>query len=108
MSNKNKEFEFKQKWFDFMKYKPHAGQKKLHFPEKAGASYFVNICGRRYGKTTAAFREAEFYAAQPDKKIWLVGLSYKKSRLMFMVIISTIIQLLRSSISYNFITKNIL
>ncbi|HCI71782.1 MAG TPA: hypothetical protein DHV30_14795, partial [Balneola sp.] len=39
--------------------------------------------GRRYGKTTAAYREAEFYAAQPNKKIWLVGLSYKKSRLMF-------------------------
>ena len=83
MSKKIKEFEFKQKWFDFMKYKPHAGQRKLHFPEKPDASYFVNICGRRYGKTTAAFREAEFYAAQPNKKIWLVGLSYKKSRLMF-------------------------
>ena len=67
---KNKEHEFKQKWFDFMKYKPHAGQRKLHFPDKSDASYFVNICGRRYGKTTAAFREAEFYAAQPNKKIW--------------------------------------
>ena len=61
-----------------MKYKPHKGQRKLHFPDKPDASYFVNICGRRYGKTTAAFREAEFYAAQPNKKIWLVGLSYKK------------------------------
>ena len=75
-----KEHEFKQKWFDYMKYKPHDGQRKLHFPDKPDATYFVNICGRRYGKTTAAFREAEFYAAQPNKKIWLVGLSYKKSR----------------------------
>ena len=83
MSKKIEEFEFKQRWFDFMGYKPHEGQRKLHFPEKPDATYFVNICGRRYGKTTAAFREAEFYAAQPNRKIWLVGLSYKKSRLMF-------------------------
>ena len=90
MSNKNKEFEFKQKWFDFMKYKPHAGQKKLHFPEKAGASYFVNICGRRYGKTTAAFREAEFYAAQPDKKILSKSIPAPKPRLNQLVKISSL------------------
>jgi hypothetical protein len=83
MSKRIEEFEFKKKWFNYMGYKPHEGQRKLHFPEKPDANYFVNICGRRYGKTTAAYREAEFYAAQPDRKIWLVGLSYKKSRLMF-------------------------
>ena len=48
MSKKIKEFDFKQQWFDFMNYVPHAGQRKLHFPEKPSASYFVNICGRRY------------------------------------------------------------
>ena len=24
--------EYKSKWFNFVKYKPHSGQKKLHFP----------------------------------------------------------------------------
>ena len=75
--------DFKRKWFKYIGYNPHDGQKRLHFPKEDSASFFVNICGRRYGKTTAAFREAEFIAAQPDKKVWLVGLSYKKSRLMF-------------------------
>jgi|TARA_Y100000310_G_C20699687_1_gene828576 hypothetical protein len=74
---------FKKKWFEYIGYEPHEGQRLLHFPDKQTASFFVCICGRRYGKTTAAYREAEFYAAQPNKKIWLVGLSYKKSRLMF-------------------------
>jgi hypothetical protein len=78
-----KEYIFKKQWFEYMGYKPHDGQCKMHYPENLNASFFVNICGRRYGKTTAAFREAQFVAAQPNKKIWLVGLSYKKSRLMF-------------------------
>ena len=61
MSKRIEEFEFKQKWFNYMGYKPHEGQRKLHFPEKPDANYFVNICGRRYGKTTAAYREAVSY-----------------------------------------------
>ena len=81
--NTSQTHDFKRKWFKYIGYNPHDGQKRLHFPNKDSASFFVNICGRRYGKTTAAFREAEFIAAQPDKKVWLVGLSYKKSRLMF-------------------------
>ena len=83
MNKVPKEYQFKKKWFEYMGYEPHPGQEKMHYPENPNASFFVNICGRRYGKTTAAYREAEFYAAQPNKKIWLVGLSYKKSRLMF-------------------------
>ena len=41
------------------------------------------VCGRRFGKTTASAMEATYYASQPDKKIWLVGLSYDKADLMF-------------------------
>ena len=26
--------EYKSKWFNFVKYEPHSGQKKLHFPPK--------------------------------------------------------------------------
>jgi len=75
--------EYKETWFDFKKYKPHFGQKKLHFPEKSTARFFVMVCGRRFGKTTAAAMEAMVYASQPNRKIWLVGLSYDKADLMF-------------------------
>ena len=75
--------EYKQKWFDYMQYEPHFGQSKLHFPEKETARFFVMVCGRRFGKTTASAMEATFYASQPNKRIWLVGLSYDKADLMF-------------------------
>tara|TARA_Y100001938_G_scaffold28132_1_gene37846 strand:+ start:2517 stop:3830 length:1314 start_codon:yes stop_codon:yes gene_type:complete len=75
--------EYKQKWFDFMEYKPHLGQSKLHFPKKDTARFFVMVCGRRFGKTTASAMEATYYASQPNKRIWLVGLSYDKADLMF-------------------------
>ena len=75
--------QYKQQWFDFMGYKPHLGQSKLHFPDKETARFFVMVCGRRFGKTTASAMEATYYASQPNKKIWLVGLSYDKADLMF-------------------------
>ena len=74
---------FKEKWFDYMEYKPHKGQIKLHYPQKKDARFFVMVCGRRFGKSTAAAMEATFYASQPDKHIWLVGLSYDKADIMF-------------------------
>ncbi len=74
---------YKEKWFNFMDYKPHYGQSKLHFPEKETARFFVMVCGRRFGKTTASAMEATYYASQPNKRIWLVGLSYDKADLMF-------------------------
>ena len=74
---------YKQKWFDYLGYKPHEGQRKLHFPTKESARFFVMVCGRRFGKTTASAMEATFFASQPDKRIWLVGLSYDKADLMF-------------------------
>ena len=66
-----------------MGYKPHFGQTKLHYPEKDSARFFVMVCGRRFGKTTASAMEATYYASQPNKRIWLVGLSYDKADLMF-------------------------
>tara|TARA_R100000808_G_scaffold24717_1_gene57835 strand:- start:2089 stop:3411 length:1323 start_codon:yes stop_codon:yes gene_type:complete len=75
--------QYKKKWFDFMGYTPHSGQSKLHFPDKDTAQFFVMVCGRRFGKTTASAMEATYYASQPNKKIWLVGLSYDKADLMF-------------------------
>jgi len=74
-----------------MGYKPHFGQSKLHYPEKNTARFFVMVCGRRFGKTTASAMEATFYASQPNKRIWLVGLSYDKADLMFREIWQTMV-----------------
>ena len=74
---------YKQKWFDYLGYKPHEGQRKLHFPTKETARFFVMVCGRRFGKTTASAMEATYYASLPNQRIWLVGLSYDKADLMF-------------------------
>lgn len=74
---------FKKEWFDFQGYSPHKGQSKLHFPEKKTARFFVIICGRGYGKTYSSAKEASFYASLPNKKVALIGLSYKKSKLLF-------------------------
>ena len=77
------QLEYKQRWFEYMGYTPHNGQKKLHYPTKDTARFFVMVCGRRFGKTTASAMEATYYASQPEKRIWLVGLSYDKADLMF-------------------------
>ena len=77
------EIQYKQKWFDFMGYYPHYGQQKMHYPTKETARFFVMVCGRRFGKTTASAMEATYYCSQPNQRIWLVGLSYDKADLMF-------------------------
>ena len=60
-SNLNSEtyLDYKRKWCDFTNYKPHDGQMRLHFPEKPGARFTVGVCGRRWGKTVSASKEAE-------------------------------------------------
>ena len=78
-----KNYEFKRKWFDYLGYKPHNGQLALHYPEKQDARFQVVVCGRRFGKTWASAMEATFVASQPNKRIWLVGMSYRKARLIF-------------------------
>ena len=83
--------DYKKKWFNYMDYKPHLGQNKMHFPTKDTARFFVMVCGRRFGKTTASAMEATFYASQPNKRIWLVGLSYDKADLMFREIWKTMV-----------------
>jgi len=66
-----------------MGYKPHLGQRKLHFPSKSTSRFFVIVCGRGYGKTYSSSMEAAYIASLPDKKVALIGLSYKKSKLLF-------------------------
>ena len=78
-----KNYEFKKKWFEFLGYQPHDGQLALHYPNKPDARFQVVVCGRRFGKTWASAMEATFMASQPNKRIWVVGMSYKKARLIF-------------------------
>tara|TARA_R110000803_G_scaffold39530_6_gene85306 strand:- start:6770 stop:8083 length:1314 start_codon:yes stop_codon:yes gene_type:complete len=78
-----KNYEFKRKWFDYLGYEPHNGQLALHYPVKDKARFQVIVCGRRFGKTWASAMEATYVASQPDKRIWLVGMSYRKARLIF-------------------------
>ena len=79
----NNVHDFKKEWFKFQGYNPHLGQRKLHFPKKGSAKFFVIVCGRGYGKTYSSAKEASFVASLPNKKVALIGLSYKKSKLLF-------------------------
>ena len=89
---------YKKEWFDFMGYTPHRGQSMLHFPKKKGSRFFVIVCGRGYGKTFASAKEASFVASQPNKKVALVGLSYKKSKLLFEEIWRTMVMPNKSAV----------
>ena len=78
-----KNYDFKRKWFEYLGYQPHNGQLPLHYPKKQDARFQVVVCGRRFGKTWASAMEATYVASQPNKRIWVVGMSYKKARLIF-------------------------
>ena len=78
-----KKYDFKRKWFEYLGYTPHHGQLALHYPKKEDARFHVMVSGRRFGKTWASAMEATFMASQPNKRIWVVGMSYKKARLIF-------------------------
>ena len=79
----NSQLDYKKKWFEYLGYQPHNGQLPLHYPEKKDARFQVVVCGRRFGKTWASAMEATYVASQPNKRIWVVGMSYKKARLIF-------------------------
>ena len=74
--------DYKKEWFEFAKYKPHKGQEMLHHapPNKR---FIVACCGRRFGKSYAAAREAEVVLTQPGKMIWIVAPSYQTSEKIF-------------------------
>ena len=74
--------EFKEKWFKFIDYKPHGGQKKLHFPNKDWR-FCVAVCGRRWGKSVSASVEAQVVLAQPNKRVWCVAPTYDGSEKIF-------------------------
>ena len=87
--------DYKQQWFDFVDYTPHPGQLLLHNPPKGeynykynpdGARFIVACCGRRFGKSYSAAREAEVVATQPNKVVWIVAPSYNTSEKIFRIV----------------------
>ena len=86
---------YKQRWFDFVEYNPHPGQMLLHNPPKGeyhfkhnpkGARFIVACCGRRFGKSYSAAREAEVVVTQPNKVVWIVAPSYNTSEKIFRIV----------------------
>ena len=86
---------YKEQWFNFVDYTPHPGQLLLHEPPKGeyhfksnpkGARFIVACCGRRFGKSYSAAREAEVVVTQPNKVVWIVAPSYNTSEKIFRIV----------------------
>ena len=86
---------YKQDWFNFIDYKPHQGQLRLHNPPQGefdyyenpeGARFIVACCGRRWGKSHSAAKEAEIILTKPNKHVWIVAPNYGTSEKIFRII----------------------
>tara|TARA_R100001594_G_C4052823_1_gene265312 strand:- start:4949 stop:6337 length:1389 start_codon:yes stop_codon:yes gene_type:complete len=91
---------YKKQWFDFTDYSPHKGQKLFHFPpggqydyndNPEGVRFMVACCGRRFGKSYAAAREAEIVGTQPNKIVWIVAPNYNTSEKIFRIVYDTLV-----------------
>ena len=81
---------YKSKWFEFLNYKPHAGQKKIHeLPDSK--RFIVASCGRRWGKSMSAAREAETLVTQANKNVWIVAPTYSTSERIFRIVYDDLI-----------------
>ncbi len=60
----------KPEYFALLGYSPHAGQRRIHTSPKR---FTIAVCGRRWGKTVAAAREAGFAAMKPGARIFIVA-----------------------------------
>ena len=81
---------YKQKWFEFVDYKPHPGQLNIHnTPENV--RFVVACCGRRWGKSLAAAREAEALVTQANKSVWIVAPTYSTSERIFRIVYDDLI-----------------
>ena len=86
---------YKNNWFSFIDYDPHLGQNNLHFPPNGefdenhnpdGDRFIIACCGRRFGKSYSAAREAEVVLTQPNKVVWIVAPSYNTSEKIFRIV----------------------
>lgn len=77
--------QFKNEWFSFVDYKPHKGQRLLH-EAPDDKRFIVACCGRRFGKSYSAAREAEIVLTQPNKMVWIVAPTYNTSEKIFRIV----------------------
>lgn len=76
---------YKKKWFEFVDYKPHSGQLKLHnAPDNK--RFIIACCGRRWGKSVASAKEIEALVTQPNKVVWVVAPTYSISEKIFNIV----------------------
>ena len=76
---------YKSKWFEFLNYDPHPGQRKIHEALEE-IRFVVACCGRRWGKSMAAAKEAEALVSQPNKNVWIVAPTYSTSERIFRIV----------------------
>ena len=87
--------DYKKTWFDFIDYKPHKGQKLLHYPPGGeydykknpdGVRFTVACMGRRWGKSHSCAKEIEVALTQPGKVVWNVAPNYNTSEKIFRLV----------------------
>jgi len=76
---------YKSKWFEFLNYDPHPGQLLIHQALEE-QRFVVACCGRRWGKSMAAAKEAEALVSQPNKNVWIVAPTYSTSERIFRIV----------------------
>ena len=81
---------YKTKWFEFLNYNPHKGQEKVHRALE-DIRFVVACCGRRWGKSMAAAKEAEALVSQPNKNVWIVAPTYSTSERIFRIVYDDLI-----------------
>ncbi|MFA5133026.1 MAG: phage terminase large subunit [Candidatus Paceibacterota bacterium] len=70
-----------EKFFTESKYVPHAGQQQFH---NSTARFRLMTCGRRWGKSLSASREAmKAMVIKPDQMGWIVAPSYELAEKVF-------------------------
>jgi len=82
----------KSRYFDAVGYSPHAAQALIH---ASRARYVVAVCGRRFGKSLLAAREAEMQALLSRRRIWVVAPYYGLAQKVFREVWATMVDRLR-------------
>lgn len=73
----------KQKYFELVGYTPHPKQRLFH---DSPSRFRVPVCGRRFGKSHMASRDAGPELFLPKRRFWIVGPTYDLAEKEFRVI----------------------
>jgi len=73
----------KQKYFELVGYRPHPKQQLFH---DSPSRFRVPVCGRRFGKSHMASRDAGAELFLPKRRYWIIGPTYDLAEKEFRVI----------------------